>query len=70
MLFDHKKSWDSKFKYALWVDNISMKNSIETSHFHLVYGKDVVFHVQIDLSIMKLLQAELEEPNDVKRRVY
>ena len=33
MLFDHKKYWDSKLKYALWVDMISTKNSIGTSPF-------------------------------------
>lgn len=39
MLFENKKGWDSKLKYALWANKISRKKSIGTSHSQLVYGK-------------------------------
>lgn len=38
LLSENKKNWDSKLKYALWADRISMKKSIGTSPFQLVYG--------------------------------
>ena len=38
---DNKKAWDSKIKYALWVDRITKKSSTRKSPFELVYGLDV-----------------------------
>ena len=48
----NKRSWDSMLKYALWVDMITTKKSIRTSHFQLVYGTDVVFPIQLGIPIM------------------
>ena len=57
-------------KYALWEDMITTKKSIGTSPFQLVYGIDVVFPVQLGIPVMKFFQDSLEEPSDIKRRVY
>ena len=35
---NNKKSWDSKIKYALWVDRITKKGAIGKTPFELVYG--------------------------------
>ena len=43
MFFDHKIYWNSKLKYALWDDRISIKKYIGTYPFQLVYGADVNF---------------------------
>jgi transposase InsO family protein len=38
LLTENKRSWDSKLKFSLWVDQISTKKSIGTSPFQMVYG--------------------------------
>jgi hypothetical protein len=65
LLTGNKKSWDSKLKYALWDDRINTKKSLGNSPFHLVYGIDGVFPTQLGIPILKLLQEEIEEPNDI-----
>jgi hypothetical protein len=70
LLTENKKSWDSKLKYALWDDRINTKRSLGTSPFQLVYGIDVVFPTQLGLPVLKFLQEEIEEPNDIQRRIF
>jgi hypothetical protein len=70
LLGDNKKSWDSKLKYPLWADRISTKRSLGTSPFHLVYDIDVVFPTQLGIPVLKFLQEEMEEPNEIQRRIY
>jgi len=65
MLLVNKRAWDSQLKYDLWVDIISTKRAIITSPFQMVYGFDVVFPINLGLHVMKLLQLEMEEPNDI-----
>ena len=45
LLEENKKNWDSKLKFSLWVDRVTIKNSIGTSSFKLVYGTDAIFPV-------------------------
>ena len=68
MLFTNKKGWDSKLKYALWVDKISIEKSIGTYQFQIVYGAEAIFPLQLGFPVIKLLQEELEEPNFVQRK--
>jgi hypothetical protein len=56
LLEDNKKSWDSKFKFSLWVDKVTTKRSIGTTPFQLVYGTEVVFPTHIALPVAKFLQ--------------
>ena len=48
---DSKKEWDSKIKYALWVDRITKKSSIEKSPFELFYGLDVTLPIHLKLLV-------------------
>ena len=70
MLVENKKIWDSKLKYALWADRINTKKSLGTSPFQLVYGVDVVFPYHLGLSVLKIFQEEVEEPNEIQRRFF
>jgi len=45
LLEDNKKNWDSKLKYALWADRVTIKKSTRNSPFKLVYGTEVVFPI-------------------------
>ena len=65
LLAENKKAWDSKLKYSLWTDRINKKKAIGTSPFQLVYGTKVVFPIQLGLTIMKFMQDNVEEPNEV-----
>jgi len=58
LLEDNKKDWDSKLKYALWADRVTIKKSTGNSPFKLVYGTDVVFPIQLTLPVAKFLQIE------------
>ena len=70
MLFENKRSWDTKLKFALWVDRLTIQSSIWTSPFQLVYGIDVVFPVQLVAPVIKFLQVIKEEPDDIRRRMF
>jgi hypothetical protein len=53
LLEEKKKNWDSKLKFALWADRLTIKKSIGTSLFKLVYGTDVIFPVQLVLPVAR-----------------
>jgi hypothetical protein len=65
-----RNPWDSKLKYDLWADRINTKKSLGTSPFYLVYGIDIVFPTQLGIPILKFLQEEIAEPNDIQRRIF
>eukprot|EP00253_Pinus_taeda_P021216 PITA_21216 len=69
LLEDNKKSWDSKLKFALWADRVTIKKSIGNSPFKLVYGADVVLPIHLVLPVAKFLQEEQDEENDMLRRM-
>ena len=65
LLAENKKAWDSKLKYALWADHITTIKDIGTSPFQIVYGTEAIFPIQLGLPIMKFMQPNVEEPNEV-----
>jgi hypothetical protein len=36
----------------------------------MVYGTKAIFPTQLGLPVLKLLEEELEKPNDIQRRVF
>jgi len=70
LLQENKKAWHSKLIHALWADRISLKKSIGTSSFQLVYGSDVIFPSSLSLSVRTLLQEEGAETDPAQRRAY
>ena len=58
LLEENKKNWDSKLKYALWADRVTVKKSTGNSPFRLVYGTEAVFPIQLTLPLAKPLQGE------------
>jgi hypothetical protein len=54
-VWDNKKSWDSKIKYAQWTDRITNKDSTGKILFELVYGMDVTLLVHLKILIYKLV---------------
>eukprot|EP00253_Pinus_taeda_P011608 PITA_11608 len=66
----NKSNWDSQLKFALWADRVTPKRSTGVSPFELVYGKAIVFPVQLAMSVAKLLQEAEEEPSALTRRIH
>ena len=69
LLENNQKIWDSKLKFALWVDRVTEKRSIGTSSFKLVYGTKAIFPIQLILPVAKFFQEEQDEPNEMVRRM-
>jgi hypothetical protein len=69
MLEENKKNWDSKLKFSLWADKVTIKNSIGTSPFKLFYGTDAIFLIQLILPVARFFQEEQTESNDMVRRM-
>eukprot|EP00253_Pinus_taeda_P026676 PITA_26676 len=69
LLEDNKKNWDSKLKYALWVDKVTTKKSTGNFPFKLVYGTEAVFLIQLTLPVAKFLQEEQNEEEDMAKRI-
>ena len=70
MLQGNKKALHTKLTHALWDDMISVKKSIGTSPFQLVYGFEVIFPSSLSLPVMRLLQEEDVETHPTRRRMY
>ena len=69
LLEDNKKNWDSKLKYALWADRVTIKRSIGNSLFKLVYGTEAVFPIQLILPVEKFLQEKQDEEEYMAKRI-
>jgi hypothetical protein len=69
LLEDNKKARDSKLKFALWADRVTTKRSFGISPFHLVYGVEAVFPIQLTFHVAKLLQDYQGELDDMIRRI-
>eukprot|EP00253_Pinus_taeda_P012041 PITA_12041 len=69
LLEDNKKNWDSKLKYALWADKVTIKKSTGNSPFKLVYGIEVVLTIQLTLPVAKFLQEEQNEEECMAKRI-
>ena len=69
LLADNKRNLDTQLFYALWVDKVSNKRSIISSHFQIVYRAEAVIPVQLALPVMKFIQDEIDEPNSIQRRM-
>lgn len=65
----HNKSWDSKFKYAVWAYIITKKESTEKSPFELVYGLEVTLPIPLKIPVYKVLQQLSSDPDAVQNRV-
>ena len=70
LLAQNQRSWDSKLNFALCTNRISTKKSIDTSPFQLVYGTNAEIPLQLGIPMMKLLQEEGAEANDLQRRIF
>jgi hypothetical protein len=69
LLEDNKKAWDSKLKFSLWADRVTVKRSLGLSPFQLVYGVEAIFPSQLALPVEKFFQDYQGEPDHMIRRI-
>jgi hypothetical protein len=69
LLEDNKKAWDSKLKFSLWADRVTVKRSLGLSPFQLVYGVEAVFPSHLALPVEKFFQDYQGEPDHMIRRI-
>ena len=50
------KNWDLELPSALWAYRTSVKTSTGFTPYHLVYGKEALLPVEVELPTMKLLK--------------
>ena len=65
-----KKVRHTKLIHALWDDRISVKKSIGTSPFQLVYASEVISFSSLSFPMMISLQEEDVETHPTQRRMY
>jgi hypothetical protein len=70
LLEDNKRAWDSKLKFSLWVDRVTMKKSLGTSPFQLVYGAKENFPTHLALPVANFFQDYEGEPYHMIRRIH
>ena len=50
------KNWDLELPRALWAYRTSVKTSTGFTPFHLVYGKEALLPVEVEFSVVKMLE--------------
>ncbi|RYA46319.1 hypothetical protein DD606_24495 [Enterobacter cloacae complex sp. GF14B] len=58
------KNWDLELPSALWAYRTSVKTGTGFTPFHLVYGKEALLPVEVELPAVKMLEKLLGPPSD------
>ncbi|MCO5594736.1 hypothetical protein L7F22_048769 [Adiantum nelumboides] len=58
------KNWDLELPSALWAYRTSVKTGTGFTPFHLVYGKEALFPVEVELPAVKMLEKLLGQSSD------
>ena len=66
---ENQRNWDSQLKFALWANKIASKRATGKSPYELVYGRAVVFPIQLALPVARFMQEAQEEPDGMTRRI-
>lgn len=57
MVSEHKREWHHHLKSTLWADRITPKKDLKNSLYKLVYGKDALFPISMEIPILQLLKS-------------
>ena len=59
------KNWDLEVPSTLWAYRTSVKTGTGFTPFRLVYGKEALLPIEVELPAVKLLEKLMGQPNDV-----
>ncbi|XP_057835773.1 uncharacterized protein LOC131046125 [Cryptomeria japonica] len=65
----HKREWHHLLRNALWVDHIMPKKILKNTAYKLVYDKDALFPVSLEipaLQLLKSIEVAKNEPMEVR----
>ena len=63
MIITHEKSWDLVVPQALWAYRIAEKEGTKFSPYHLVYGKEALLPLDVEIPALQLLMKLDENPD-------
>eukprot|EP00253_Pinus_taeda_P005102 PITA_05102 len=64
----NQKNWPKSLIFVLWKDRVTQKDSIGTSAFNLMYGKEVVIPSNLALPSLALVQFIEKNPSSIQLR--
>lgn len=65
----NQRNWNSQLKFSLWASQVTPKQSMGKLPFELLYGKVVVFLIQLAMLVARLPQEEEEEISALTQRI-
>ena len=60
----HGKNWDLELPCALWAYRTAVKTGTKFSPFHLVYGKEALMPIEVEIPAIKMLLKLIDEVPD------
>ena len=66
LLDNNPRDWHTQLRFSLWADRIRIKSSLGTSPYHLVYGQDSVFPIQLRIPTLRFMQDFMEGEDRVQ----
>lgn len=69
LLDQNLRDWHSQLRFSLWVDRTRAKRSLGTSPYHLVYGQDPDFPIQLRIPKLRFMQEYLDPDDRVQIRL-
>lgn len=69
LLDKNPKDWHTQLRFALWANHTRCKAAIGTSPYHLVYGLDPIFPIQLRIPTLQFMREYLGIDNAVEARL-
>ena len=69
MLKENPRDWYTQLKYALWTDQVRVKNDLGTFAYFLVYKKEPVFPLNLRIPILKFMSGYAKDVDRVQVRL-
>ena len=65
MIRTYEKSWDLALLGALWAYRIEVKEGTQFSPYHLIYGKEALLPLEVEILALQMLMKLEESPNQM-----
>ena len=60
----HGKNWDKEILCALWAYRTAIKTSTGFSPYHLVYGKQALLPIEVEIPALRMMVKLMDPPED------
>ena len=69
LLKENPRDWHTELKYALWIDQVRVKNALGTSPYFLVYRQELVFPLDLIIPVLKFMSGYVEDADKLQIRL-